>query len=253
MATSLESFQVPAHEVLGEFRARLQQVVRPEDVQTHYDLGIAYKEMGLLDEAVAEFEVALRHGGGTRAADCLHHARRLRAGARQRRSGGRALPAGPRAARSRGGGAACAAVRARAARSRRRAGRGRARAVPGAGRRGSRATATSEPALQRLGGTAGAKGRPIVKPSADAAPRRPAQGRRADQLRRPPRRRLRHPAAEPRRSRRRTAESASCDELSRLLRAGAGAVLERARLALLLQFAAALARRWCGSRISARR
>jgi tetratricopeptide (TPR) repeat protein len=67
----LESFQVPAQEVLGEFRARLQEVVRPEDVQTHYDLGIAYKEMGLLEEAVAEFDVALRHGGGTRAADCL--------------------------------------------------------------------------------------------------------------------------------------------------------------------------------------
>jgi tetratricopeptide (TPR) repeat protein len=67
----LESFQVPAQEVLGEFRARLQEVVRPEDVQTHYDLGIAYKEMGLLEEAVAEFDVALRHGGGTRAVDCL--------------------------------------------------------------------------------------------------------------------------------------------------------------------------------------
>jgi tetratricopeptide (TPR) repeat protein len=26
--------------------------------------------MGLLEEAIAEFEVALRHGGGTRAADC---------------------------------------------------------------------------------------------------------------------------------------------------------------------------------------
>ena len=43
-----ESFQVPADEVLGEFRAKVQQLVRPEDVQTHYDLGIAYKEMGLL-------------------------------------------------------------------------------------------------------------------------------------------------------------------------------------------------------------
>ena len=67
----LESFQVPADEVLGEFRAKLKQLVRPEDVQTHYDLGIAYKEMGLLDEAIAEFEVAFRHGGGTRAADSL--------------------------------------------------------------------------------------------------------------------------------------------------------------------------------------
>ena len=67
----LESFQVPASEVLGEFRAKIREIVRPEDVQTHYDLGIAYKEMGLLEEAIAEFDVALRHGGGTRAADCL--------------------------------------------------------------------------------------------------------------------------------------------------------------------------------------
>ena len=67
----LESFQVPADEVLGEFRAKVQEVVRPEDVQTHYDLGIAYKEMGLLEEAAAEFQVALRHGRGTRAADSL--------------------------------------------------------------------------------------------------------------------------------------------------------------------------------------
>jgi hypothetical protein len=68
---ALDSFQVPASEVLGEFRAKLQEVVRPEDVQTHYDLGIAYKEMGLLEEAAGEFEVALRHAGGERRADCL--------------------------------------------------------------------------------------------------------------------------------------------------------------------------------------
>jgi tetratricopeptide (TPR) repeat protein len=68
---ALAPFQVPAREVLGEFRAKVQEAVRPEDVQTHYDLGIAYKEMGLIDEAIAEFDVAVRHGGGTRAADCL--------------------------------------------------------------------------------------------------------------------------------------------------------------------------------------
>jgi tetratricopeptide (TPR) repeat protein len=68
---ALDPFQVPAHEVLGEFRAKIQQTVRPEDVQTHYDLGIAYKEMGLLEEAVGEFELALLHGGGTRVADCI--------------------------------------------------------------------------------------------------------------------------------------------------------------------------------------
>jgi tetratricopeptide (TPR) repeat protein len=68
---SLDAFQVPVHEVLGEFRAKVQETVRPEDAQTHYDLGIAYKEMELLEEAIAEFEVALRHGGGVRKVDCV--------------------------------------------------------------------------------------------------------------------------------------------------------------------------------------
>ena len=31
-----------------------------EDHQAHYDLGIAFKEMGLLDEAIGEFQKALR-------------------------------------------------------------------------------------------------------------------------------------------------------------------------------------------------
>jgi tetratricopeptide (TPR) repeat protein len=66
----LDSFQVPAHEVLGEFRSKVAQTVRREDAQTHYDLGIAYKEMGLLEEAISEFEIVLRHGGGARRADC---------------------------------------------------------------------------------------------------------------------------------------------------------------------------------------
>ena len=64
-------FQIPASDVIGEFRTKLQQVVRPEDAQTHYDLGIAYKEMGLIDEAIAEFELALRFGGGVRKVDCI--------------------------------------------------------------------------------------------------------------------------------------------------------------------------------------
>ncbi len=68
---SLDSFQVPVQEVLGEFRAKISETIRPEDVQTHYDLGIAYKEMALIDEAVAEFDLALRHSNGVRKADCL--------------------------------------------------------------------------------------------------------------------------------------------------------------------------------------
>jgi tetratricopeptide (TPR) repeat protein len=31
-----------------------------EDCETHYDLGIAYKEMGLIDDAIAEFRLAMR-------------------------------------------------------------------------------------------------------------------------------------------------------------------------------------------------
>ena len=33
--------------------------VKPEDTQTHYDLGIAYKEMGLYDEALVNYRKAL--------------------------------------------------------------------------------------------------------------------------------------------------------------------------------------------------
>jgi len=33
-----------------------------EDPQAHYDLGLAYKEMGLVDEAIEEFQIALRCG-----------------------------------------------------------------------------------------------------------------------------------------------------------------------------------------------
>ena len=46
--------------------------MKPEDVETHYDLGIAYKEMGLIDDAIGEFEVA-RQGcvGKKKEVDCL--------------------------------------------------------------------------------------------------------------------------------------------------------------------------------------
>src|SRR5207302_4649577 len=66
----LGPFQVPAAEVTGQFRAKVQEHIRPEDVQTHFDLGIAYKEMGLTEEAIGEFELALEHGDGPRMVDC---------------------------------------------------------------------------------------------------------------------------------------------------------------------------------------
>jgi tetratricopeptide (TPR) repeat protein len=57
--------------MLQAFKKGIAANVGEEDFQSHYDLGVAYKEMGLLDEAIGEFELAHRHGGGTRAADCV--------------------------------------------------------------------------------------------------------------------------------------------------------------------------------------
>lgn len=38
----------------------IEKGVTAEDYETHYDLGIAYKEMGLLDDAIAEFKLVMK-------------------------------------------------------------------------------------------------------------------------------------------------------------------------------------------------
>jgi pilus assembly protein FimV len=44
-------------EVFQEFRSELDEMAdEDEDLETHYNLGIAYREMGLLDEAIGEFQ-----------------------------------------------------------------------------------------------------------------------------------------------------------------------------------------------------
>jgi pilus assembly protein FimV len=65
-------YQVSVEEVFAEFKKGLEKVVKPEDVDTHYDLGIAYKEMGLMDDAISEFTIA-RKGcvGKKKEIDCL--------------------------------------------------------------------------------------------------------------------------------------------------------------------------------------
>jgi pilus assembly protein FimV len=67
-----DDFQYSVEEVFAEFKKGLEKVVKPEDVDTHYDLGIAYKEMGLSDDALGEFAVA-RKGcmGKPREVDCI--------------------------------------------------------------------------------------------------------------------------------------------------------------------------------------
>ncbi len=47
----------PLKEVFEEFRAELGEMgVEEEDLETHYNLGIAFREMGLLEEAISEFQ-----------------------------------------------------------------------------------------------------------------------------------------------------------------------------------------------------
>ena len=47
-------------DMLEKFKAGVAANVDEEDFDSHYDLGVAYREMGLIDEAVAEFQKALR-------------------------------------------------------------------------------------------------------------------------------------------------------------------------------------------------
>ena len=53
--------------MLSQFKKGIAETVADDDSSTHYDLGIAYREMGLLDDAVGEFETASK--SPTKAAD----------------------------------------------------------------------------------------------------------------------------------------------------------------------------------------
>jgi tetratricopeptide (TPR) repeat protein len=52
------------HEILEQFKRGIDENLDSEDYEAHYDLGVAFKEMGLLDEAIAEFQKALRSPEG---------------------------------------------------------------------------------------------------------------------------------------------------------------------------------------------
>jgi len=47
-------------EMLDKFKAGISRNVDEEDFESHYDLGIAFREMGLLDEAIGSFQKAAR-------------------------------------------------------------------------------------------------------------------------------------------------------------------------------------------------
>jgi pilus assembly protein FimV len=66
LATQLSEAHVPAghdemvdvESVFAQFKKGVAQQISPEDTETHFDLAIAYKEMGLIDDAISEFELA---------------------------------------------------------------------------------------------------------------------------------------------------------------------------------------------------
>lgn len=47
-------------EIVAGFKKGVSENLSPEDFDTHFNLGIAYREMGLLDEAIGEFQVAAK-------------------------------------------------------------------------------------------------------------------------------------------------------------------------------------------------
>jgi tetratricopeptide (TPR) repeat protein len=50
--------QVDVEEVFAKFKEGVAKQIGADDTQSHYDLGLAYKDMGLLDDAIREFEAA---------------------------------------------------------------------------------------------------------------------------------------------------------------------------------------------------
>ncbi len=60
MTAEVDPIQVSVAEVLAQFKQGVQQNVQEEDADTHFELGIAYKEMGLLNEAKDSFQLAAK-------------------------------------------------------------------------------------------------------------------------------------------------------------------------------------------------
>lgn len=55
-----QSHQVSVETVFEQFKAGVAAQIAESDAATHYDLGVAYKEMGLVADAIHEFELASR-------------------------------------------------------------------------------------------------------------------------------------------------------------------------------------------------
>jgi pilus assembly protein FimV len=56
-----EGDMLDVEQVFAQFKKGVEQQVGIEDTETHFDLGIAYKEMGLLDDAMNEFRLCVNN------------------------------------------------------------------------------------------------------------------------------------------------------------------------------------------------
>jgi tetratricopeptide (TPR) repeat protein len=70
--TPTGEFQYSVADVFDQFKRGLEKTVRPDDSATKYDLGIAFQEMGMLDEALEQFRSALAGGDGRREVEILN-------------------------------------------------------------------------------------------------------------------------------------------------------------------------------------
>lgn len=59
-AAPVSSPQVSVEAIFEQFKAGIASQIAESDAATHYDLGMAYKEMGLVADAITEFELASR-------------------------------------------------------------------------------------------------------------------------------------------------------------------------------------------------
>jgi len=51
---------VTFEEIFAQFKRGIEETLGDEEYETHYNLGIAYKDMGLFDDALREFEIGSR-------------------------------------------------------------------------------------------------------------------------------------------------------------------------------------------------
>lgn len=52
---------IPIEQILSESKKQISKIIDANDAQAHFDLGCAYKDMGLFDEAIEEFKIAMQN------------------------------------------------------------------------------------------------------------------------------------------------------------------------------------------------